>query len=294
MFLTFILTITSLDVRLFLHKVFRVKPPSWVGLPHFSINCYQKNLRDFRFDWIINDNDMPIQVCALIEIYIGHRNESIFLYAGLVCDQVTEMKDKVINPFPLIKYSFENGKRSLKAVLGRVDTIAEPAFVVPTDIYEANYIKMDIKLMKETYFCIVPLPFMMRDGYGDMDFTETLKITKTSKTYIDGSRNLREKVFDDLLRTLKRNNVNITEIGKYLEEKTFIDWDGKTATIIGLERSKKYKELTVTYKVMNKKRKYEEEEATLWDILNLSKKRKWYRSNKERFEGLLMKYKNNS
>ena len=63
--------------------------------------------------------------------------------------------------------------------------------------------------MLKARFYAPPLPFLCRDGYGNMDFQEQLHTTvrtdKRTRAYLRKSVKAREEMYLDLLKTLQQN-----------------------------------------------------------------------------------------
>ena len=60
------------------------------------------------------------------------------------------------------------------SVADALDEIAEPSFVVPINVQPGDFILKDAKKMLDVKFLILPMEFLLRDGYEDMDFTTQL------------------------------------------------------------------------------------------------------------------------
>ena len=128
-----------------MHKSFRILPPKTSGLPVHSIQCYFKSKSEFQYDWIKAYDDLPVQICALIEITFKNlNNTTIFMFVGITCKYIDGKKGGVSPPFPMIGYNmiFLQGKgctRYPALVADVVDEIAEPSFVVPVNVRVISY-----------------------------------------------------------------------------------------------------------------------------------------------------------
>ena len=92
----------------------------------------------------------------------------------------------------------------------RVDRIDEPAFVVPTSGGSDDFVLRDEKLMSQVTFYIPPLQFLLRDGYGNMDFVDHLltsvRTDKMTRKFIKSSPPQRKDMYQKLIETLRQNS----------------------------------------------------------------------------------------
>jgi len=201
------------DFNMYLHKHFKLDA-SCYGIPLCLLNCYSRTpgSTDFRFDWVKIQDDIPVQLCALVRLQF--KSKPLFLYLGLECVYINDTKNVVPAPFPTLTYRFTyNGQRKHpKLLLDKVDGIFEPAFVVPVNILSEGYLFSNArKDMLTAKFYAPPLQFLCRDGYGNMDFEDQLHNTVRkddfTRAYLRKGEGGRERMYLDLLETLKRNGV---------------------------------------------------------------------------------------
>lgn len=200
---------------MFLHKSFRVLPPNTSGIPVHSIECYYKSPSDFQFDWIKAYDDTPIQICALVELRIsGNTNRSIFMFSGIICDYVNGINGGVSPPFPMIKYRMiylprKGNTRYPALTTDVVDEITEPSFVVPVNVASEHFIIKDVKCMIDAKFLILPMQFLLRDGYASMDFTiqlnTALQTDKKTNEFLQETTQGKKTMYKALINTLYKN-----------------------------------------------------------------------------------------
>ena len=198
-----------------MHKSFRVLPPKTSGIPEHSIHCYLKSKSEFRYDWIKAYDNIPVQICALIEIRFQNPNsKTIFMFVGIRCQYIEGKKGGVSPPFPMIGYNmiFLHGKgytRYPALVADIVDEIVEPSFVVPVNVWSGDFILKDVKKMLDAKFLILPMEFLLRDGYEGMEFTTqlntALQADKKTKTFLQESKNGEKNMYRTLISSLNKN-----------------------------------------------------------------------------------------
>jgi hypothetical protein len=141
---------------------------------------------------------------------------SILMWVGLVCIYDEGLCNGINPPFPVIKYAFEyidrTRRKKLCIMADLVDRIHEPAFVVPTKGGSEDFFLQDLQLMSMVTFYIPPYQFLLRDGYGDMDFEEQLvsciRTDKRTRKYIRSTPSVRKGMYDELIETLNQNGDN--------------------------------------------------------------------------------------
>jgi hypothetical protein len=201
---------------MFMHKSFRVLPPKTSGLPRHSFQCYYKSKSDFQYDWIKAYDNLPVQICALIEIkFRKPESTTIFMFVGITCNYIDGKKGGVSPPFPMIGYNmiYLQGKGYTKypaLVADIVDEIAEPSFVVPANVRPGDFILKDVKRMLDVNFLILPMEFLLRDGYEGMDFTTQLNNTalqadKKTKNFLEATKNGKKALYNGLISSLRIN-----------------------------------------------------------------------------------------
>lgn len=201
---------------MYLHKSFRVHPPKTSGIPQHSMECYHKGDTDFRFDWIKIANNTPVRICSLIELFLISKNKTIFMYSGTLCKYVDGRKGGVAPPFPIIKYApvYLDGRGRVlypALIAGLVDDIVEPSFVVPANIGSSSDLTTirNPKKILEDEFLVLPMQFLLRDGYANMDFTTQLNTAlqkdKRTNDFLRANKAERKAMYTDLINTLERN-----------------------------------------------------------------------------------------
>jgi len=202
-----------LDFDIYLHKHFKLDA-SCYGIPLCLLNCYTRTpgSSQFRFDWVKIEDNIPVQLCALVRLQF--KSKPLFLYLGLECTYTDDTRNQVPPPFPALKYlaTYNGGRKITKIRMDKVDGIFEPAFVVPANISEDGYIFSFANAkteMSKARFYAPPLQFLCRDGYGNMDFQEQLHTTvrtdKRTRAYLSKSVKGREEMYQNLLKTLQQN-----------------------------------------------------------------------------------------
>ena len=150
-----------------------------------------------------------------VEIIMGTHN--VFLFSGILGTYVDGKQDSVLPPFPVIQYNMiylrGHGNTKQPALIADVvDSIFEPAFVVPVEIDSRHYILKTPQLMSKLHFLVLPMQYLLRDGYGSMDFTEQLHNTsirtdKDTRKYLRETKEGRKSMYAKLLDTLRSNDI---------------------------------------------------------------------------------------
>jgi hypothetical protein len=177
------------------------------------MSAFYNTSSDFQFDWIKIDDDRPVQLCALIELCFP--THKIFLFSGILASYITGIIHGVSPPFPTIKYDMvhlEGKGRFLYPALfaDKVDYILEPSFVVSVNGGTSDFILTDTRTMIHARFYVVPMQFLLRDGYASMDFTDQLQYTSihqdsTTRSFLHGTKHERKAMYNDLIKTLHIN-----------------------------------------------------------------------------------------
>ena len=99
---------------------------------------------------------------------------------------------------------------ALVADIDIVDEIVEPSFVVPVNIvWSGDFILKDVKNMLDAKFLILPMEFLLRDGYEGMEFTTqlntALQADKKTKTFLQESKNGKKNMYRTLISSLNKN-----------------------------------------------------------------------------------------
>ena len=199
---------------MYMHKSFRVHPHKATGIPPHYLHSYYNTSADFQFDWIKIDDNIPVQLCALIELCFPNL-ENIFLFSGIVGEYVPGIIHGVSPPFPTIKYEMVHlegkGRFLYPALIADVvDYILEPSYVVSVNGGTCDFILKDTRVMTQARFLVVPMQYLLRDGYASMNFTEQLQSTvihTDSKTrrFLNETKTGRKEMYNDLIKTLQRN-----------------------------------------------------------------------------------------
>jgi hypothetical protein len=108
-------------------------------------------------------------------------------------------------PFPTIEYCskevIKTKQRTLITLAKCVDSIMGVAFVVPT------FYEKEPRNHFETTFYNVPIQFLMRGEFGDMDFEEQIRLCVSndilSKKYLTADKTTKDTMLANLLRSLK-------------------------------------------------------------------------------------------
>lgn len=167
-------------------------------------------------DWIKIEDNIPVQLCALVELTNTTTGLSTLMWVGLVCKYDEGVCNGVNPPFPVIKYAYEyldrTRRKRLCIMADLVDRIHEPAFVVPTNGGSENYFLVHMQLMSMATFYVPPYQFLLRDGYGNMDFEEqvvsSIRTDKRTRKYIRSTPIGRKKMYEELIETLRENGDN--------------------------------------------------------------------------------------
>ena len=199
-----------------MHRHFKVDA-SCQGLGTFSLNCFKATETDFQYGWIKIVDDIPVQICALVQLeYDTHQGSaSILMYVGIQCKYINGHENGVHPPFPVSTYSLEYTRRrnlTPSIIADTVDGIYEPAFAVPTKGGSKAFILKRPALMLHARFYIPPLQYLLRDGYSDMNFEDQLnnaiKTDAHTRKYLRSTKPQRKRMYTQLLQTLERNGDN--------------------------------------------------------------------------------------
>ena len=139
------------------------------------------------------------------------------LFSGILGTYVDGKQDSVLPPFPVIQYNMiylrGHGNTKQPALIADVvDSIFEPAFVVPVEVDSRHYILKTPQLMSKVQFLVLPMQYLLRDGYGSMDFTEQLHNTsirtdKDTQKCLRETKEGRKSMYAKLLDTLRSNDI---------------------------------------------------------------------------------------
>jgi hypothetical protein len=184
------------------------------GISSHYLNSYYNSSKDFQFDWIKIDDNLPVQLGALIQLSIGTQ-KNIFMFSGVLCEYVDGKNRGVLPPFPMIKYNMiymkGMGRSLCPAVIAQVvDDILEPAFVVPVNGGCREFLSKNTQIMAEARFLILPMQFLMRDGYTSMDFTKQLNLSSIrtddkTRQFLQEDKYGKKAMYADLIKTLRYN-----------------------------------------------------------------------------------------
>ena len=199
---------------MYMHKSFRVHPPKATGIPPHYLHSYYNTSADFQFDWIKIDENQPVQLCALIELCFPNL-EKIFLFSGILGSYVSGIIHGVSPPFPTIQYKLEylKGKGRIlypALIADKVDNILEPSFVVSVNGGTCDFVLKDSRAMSQARFLVVPMQYLLRDGYASMSFTDQLQNSaihtdSTTRRFLSETKSGRKVMYNELIKSLQRN-----------------------------------------------------------------------------------------
>ena len=199
---------------MYMHKSFRVIPLKATGIPPHYLHSFYNASADFQLDWIKIDDNQPVQLCALIELCFPNL-EKIFLFSGILGSYVPGIIHGVSPPFPTIKYEMVHlegkGRFLYPALIADVvDYILEPSYVVSVNGGTYDFILKDTRAMTQARFLVVPMQYLLRDGYASMNFTEQLQSTaihtdSTTRRFLNETKPGRKVMYNELIKTLQRN-----------------------------------------------------------------------------------------
>ena len=91
-----------------------------------------------------------------------------------------------------------------------MDCILEPSFVVSVNGGTSDFILTDTRAMNHARFYVVPMQFLLHDGYASMDFTDQLEYTSihqdsTTRRFLHETKHGRKVMYNDLMKTLHCN-----------------------------------------------------------------------------------------
>ena len=90
-----------------------------------------------------------------------------------------------------------------------VDDILEPSFVVPVKGGTRDFIRKYANDMISLKFLVLPMQFLLRDGYASMDFTAELYTAisrdRTSRAFLTADKLGRRAMYSKLIETLRKN-----------------------------------------------------------------------------------------
>lgn len=186
------------------------------GYPQTNIHSDNSSNGKPRFDWVkirnLNDQLVPSQICCLLEFQTTEK--SVLWFVGIECQNCSTVED--ITPvFPLCKYKFPSKKKgcnkaqTLRYICERVDSIIEPAMVIPVTTLSKDYLLLDYRKQLSVRFYCIPLEFLLRDDWCDMvqmrEVRRTLHADDSVTRYLDGTDAIREEMYFELIATLDEN-----------------------------------------------------------------------------------------
>ena len=174
-----------------------------------------------RFDWIKvvgRSNGIYVQLCCLMELVSkdaqGKTSSTLLYVAAETTDVPNSTGLSCPNVFPQIKYRF-NRNLQIYCVCDHVDSILEPACVVPLSIIQKDYLKSNKNTIGKIIFHTVPFGYIFRDDWGDTihnsfeDLQRTVHSAKTVKLYLKANKINRARLFEELQQTLNRNSTSV-------------------------------------------------------------------------------------
>jgi len=164
---------------------------------------------------------VPVQICALIETIMD--GNSTFWFVAVECETLNR-SDSTFCAFPTIKYRL-NSRSEHYYFISKVDTINEPALVIPVSLDEDDFkYQLLVKKRKEVLFTSIPFGFLNRDDWGEgtnlglIDIDSTFRSLKGIKPMLN--RENRQLLYEQLRMTLLKNGKKgrVLEDGDVLEE----------------------------------------------------------------------------
>ena len=116
-------------------------------------------------------------------------------------------------PFPMIQYDMiytSKGQGRQSALIAQVvDDILEPSFVVPVNGGSRDFIRKYANDMVSLKFLVLPMQFLLRDGYASMDFTAQVNTAisrdRRSRSFLIADKLGRRAMYTNLIQTLRTN-----------------------------------------------------------------------------------------
>ena len=197
--------------RMFFHKHIRlISDYKTNGIPHSYI-CCDSSINRLRHDWIIDVEENPIHICAILSLYNTLNGVSKIVYIG--CETTNLHKAHITNrgidsPFPVVHYHRARSPISHKTELvfraNMVDNIMQPAFIIPIRRNDPT------ENLFEKRFFNVPFEFLMRDGFDDMNFEKNIETAVSTdahaRKYLNSDKETRKKLYQILLNSLQKNS----------------------------------------------------------------------------------------
>lgn len=207
------------DVKMYLHKFFKFDATCY-GFPLTYIYSFLNENETCRFDWVKLADNVPMQLCALVQIEDkreGGTTKSYFCYVGALCEYVDGCKNLVEPPFPVVMYKTTQNQSRVHSIdyqTGLVDDIYEPSCVIPVRGGSVDFILKDVKLMRQASFYVAPLQYLCRDSPNTMDLhldprDKSLSVVRTDKKtrrYLRCSAEGRQQMYGKLLESLQLND----------------------------------------------------------------------------------------
>ena len=197
--------------RMFFHKHIRlISDYKTNGIPHSYI-CCDSSINRLRHDWIIDVEENPIHICAILSLHNTLNGVSKIVYIG--CETTNLHKAHITNrgidsPFPVVHYHRARSPISHKTELvfraNMVDNIMQPAFIIPIRRNDPT------ENLFEKRFFNVPFEFLMRDGFEDMNFEKNIETAVSTdahaRKYLNSDKETRKKLYQILLNSLQKNS----------------------------------------------------------------------------------------
>lgn len=203
---------------MYLHKFFKFDA-SCYGFPLTYIYSVLNENETCRFDWVKVADNIPLQLCALVQIEEkceGGTTKSYLCYVGTLCEYVDGCKHQVEPPFPVVRYKTTQNQLRVHSPdyqTGFVDDIYEPSCVIPVRGGSDDFILKDVQLMRKASFYVVPLQYLCRDSHNTMDLhlapgnksLSTVRTDRETRGYLRRNAAGRKQLYADLLESLRLN-----------------------------------------------------------------------------------------
>ena len=215
---------------MYFHKFFKVNG-ELKGIPTFYMYCnlYQKenvakeSQTYERFDWVKvvgRSNGIYLHLCCLIELvsYTNEIRSSQLLYLGIeTIDIPNSRRAQIRSVFPEIKYR-SNRNYQLYGICDLVNSILEPACVIPVSNSIDAYFETDPRRRSEIIYNCIPFGYIFRDDWGETshnsfeEMKRNIHSSNNVREYLAASKEQKLNIFQRLQSTLLRNdNENATD-----------------------------------------------------------------------------------
>ena len=172
---------------------------------------------DVRLDWISvlegpSRVKVVCQLCGLWELRVTKEacltNPVSFFYFSCVPSKLVNMprtSTRIFKAFTTLQYNLWGRDKTLTLITDKVDLIVSPEVVVPVSMKKHDYVVSNSKSREDCKFYHIPYSFLLREDWGhdsvnlNATLNETIKLSPSSRLYLQTSRFGRDEMFDKLI-----------------------------------------------------------------------------------------------